>query len=344
MFQLNTTPGRTAFVNNREMLFFSGYAYLGMNHIPEFVDYLKKGVELYGAVYPSSRISNTQLDLFAETEKILSELTQTSDTILMQSGFTAGKASIECIAKNRTIFQSSFCHPAIRINPNASLTFSEWANETVQNINSNQYSKPPVIISDAVNQLTATVYDFSFLHSINQNIICVIDDSHGIGILGKNGEGISSQLPRKDNIEYIITYSLSKAMNVQAGAISCSNKSTADSIRKSSWYAATTPPSPASLYAFCRSQNIYQQQRLKLDSNKKMLQHAMASSNDIHFHKDLPIFIFPEEYDEDYFAKQDIIISSFAYPDPSGKKINRAVINALHSNEDLQQLANAIFK
>ncbi|OIR12812.1 8-amino-7-oxononanoate synthase [mine drainage metagenome] len=342
MFHLNFTPGRTAFVDNKELLFFSGYAYLGMNHEPEFLQHLQKGIELYGAVFPSSRISNTQLNLYSETEKLLSDLTQTADTVLLQTGFTAGKAAVASIAADSVLFHSPFCHPAIRIKNNSILSFTDWANETVDTINKNIYSTPPVILSDALNQLTAELYDFSFLNSIEQNIICIIDDSHGMGLLGTNGEGISSRLPRKENIEYIITYSLSKAMNIQAGAVSCSNKSTADKIRKSSWYAATTPPSPVMLYAFNHSQKIYQQQRATLNKNKKFLQDLLSKRNYIHFHPEIPVFIFPEEYDEDFFAKQNIIISSFAYPDPSGKKINRAVINALHTDDDLQKLADAM--
>lgn len=342
MFQLNQTPGRTAFVNNKELLFFSGYAYLGMNHQPEFLHHIQKGIELYGPVFPSSRISNTHLNLYSETENLLSHLTQTADTVLMQSGFTAGKASVEIIAHDSKIFHAPFCHPAIRIKNNSVLSFTDWANETVTTINKNNYTTPPVILSDALNQLTAEVYDFSFLQKIQQNIICIIDDSHGMGLLGTNGEGISSRLPRKENIEYIITYSLSKAMNIQAGAVSCSNKNTADKIRSSSWYTATTPPSPAMLYAFAASQKIYQQQRETLNRNKKILQDFLSKRNDIRFHPEIPVFIFPENYDEDFFAKHNIIISSFAYPDPSGKKINRTVINALHTEDDLQKLADAI--
>ncbi|HEX3024181.1 MAG TPA: aminotransferase class I/II-fold pyridoxal phosphate-dependent enzyme, partial [Chitinophagaceae bacterium] len=263
-------------------------------------------------------------------------------TVLLQSGFTAGRAAVESIAEDSVFFHAPFCHPAIRINNNSVLSFTEWANETVDSINKNNYSNPPVILSDAVNQLTAEVYDFSFLNAIKQNIVCVIDDSHGMGLLGNDGEGISSRLPKKENIEYLITYSLSKAMNVQAGAVSCSNKNTADKIRKSNWYAATTPPSPSMLHAFCASQKIYQQQRTILNINKKFLQNLFSKHTDIRFHPEIPVFIFAEEYDEDFFAKHNIIISSFAYPDPKGKKINRAVINALHTDDDLQKLAGAI--
>ena len=75
---------------------------------------------------------------------------------------------------------------------------------------------------------------------------------------------------------------------------------------------------------------------------KTAFQNLVADKNAIHFHVDLPVFVLPEKLDEDYFSKRGIIISSFAYPDPTGKKINRAVLNALHTNADLQHFVDAI--
>jgi 7-keto-8-aminopelargonate synthetase-like enzyme len=342
MFSLQFTPGRTAIINEKELLFFSGYSYLGMNHEPQFIQLLQKGIELYGAIFPSSRISNTALDLYNETEGQLCKLTSLPFTILLPSGFTAGKAAVGTIEEGSTIFHSPFCHPAIRMGINSTLSFSDWASETVETINKNIYKTPPVILSDSVNQLTAEVYDFSFLKNIKQNIICIIDDSHGIGLIGNAGSGISSHLPQSENIEYIITYSLSKALNIQAGAISCTHKNTAEKIRKSNWFTAVTPPSPSMLYAFCNAAPIYQKQLEKLNQQKTAFQKLITHKKGIHFHLDLPVFILPVEQDEDYFASKDIIISSFAYPDPTGNKINRAVINALHTQTDLQKLANAL--
>lgn len=344
MFSLIQSPGRSAMTNNVEFLFFSGYSYLGLNHHPDFIGLFQKGIEIYGLVFPSSRISNTALELYQVTEQQLSTLTQFPETVLLPSGFTAGKAAVESIALNSQVFHSPFCHPAIRIGSNSKLSFSDWAKETIHTINSNSYSNPPVILSDSLNQLTAEVYDFSFLNEIHQKIICIIDDSHGIGLIGHLGKGISASLPSNENIEYLITYSLSKAFNIQAGAVSCSNKITAGKIRSTSWYTAVTPPSPAMLYAFCNAGKIYQNQWKQLQQQKKLLQDLLLKRTDVKYHPDLPVLIFPEALDEAYFLQRNIIISSFAYPVATGKKINRAVLNALHTNNDIQALIDALPK
>ena len=59
----------------------------------------------------------------------------------------------------------------------------------------------------------------------------------------------------------------------------------------------------------------------------------------IHFSRELPVFILPEAIDEQKLLQKGIIISSFAYPDPKGKKIQRIVLSALHTKDDLEILA-----
>ena len=38
------------------------------------------------------------------------------------------------------------------------------------------------------------------------------------------------------------------------------------------------------------------------------------------------------------FEEKGVIISSFSYPDPAGKKYNRIVLNALHTKDDMDYL------
>jgi 7-keto-8-aminopelargonate synthetase-like enzyme len=60
-YAFDATPGRTALIKGKEYLFFSGYSYLGMQQVPEFAALVKEGIDKYGWLFPSSRISNTRL-------------------------------------------------------------------------------------------------------------------------------------------------------------------------------------------------------------------------------------------------------------------------------------------
>ena len=339
MFPLDATPGRNCFIKGREFLFFSGYSYLGMNHVSHFTDLVKEGIDKYGVLFPSSRISNTQLKLYGDFEKELSTLISTEETVSFSSGYLAGKTIADILSAYKNVFTAPGTHPAIKspTHEQNNSSFTEWAHNVLNTIN-NSNEKDFVIISDSVNIMQSVIYNFSFVKEINRNkkIILLIDDSHAVGILGSKGEGIISRLPVKNNIEYIITYSLSKAFNIEGGAVSCS-KYFADILRKHPNYTASTAINPSLAFAFINSQEIYQDQRKKLIKNIKFVNENLPGKLLAKNDSSLPIFIAKAKSAEK-FLKNNIVISSFNYPNPQSDKYERAIINALHTKSDLQTL------
>jgi 7-keto-8-aminopelargonate synthetase-like enzyme len=344
MFSLDDSPGRKCKVDGNEFLFFSGYAYLGMNHVKEFTDLVKEGMGRYGVLFPSSRISNTRLNLFEKIEQRLSTLTGMEDTVSFSSGFLAGKTISDILSTYKNILVAPGTHPAIDIktdNPISSTNFNEWKNEVPYFINASD-EKEFVIISDSVDVLKAQEHNFSFVKNIDSSkkIICLIDDSHGIGILGKKGEGIISQLSRKENVDYIICYSLSKAFNIEGGAVSCT-KIWSEKIRQHNNYTGSTGINPSLIHAFLKSKKLYALQRKRLLKNINYLRKYLPASL-IKHDLDLPVFVCVKDDAEELFYQNKMIISSFGYPDPSSTKINRIVINALHTKKDIQKLCGVL--
>lgn len=310
-------PGRTVMVNGETYLFFSGYAYLGMHHVPGFVALMREGIDRYGWLFPSSRISNTRLKLFETCEALLSTLTGAEDTVLVSSGFTAGRMAVAL--RPESIVNRAPSHPAISA-PHGGLSGAiTWA-------------------VDSIDPIRASITDFSF---VTADSTVIVDDSHGIGLLGKKGEGIISLLPAQQRKHLILTYSLSKAFNIIGGAISCS-LSLATALRRMPEYAASTAPSPAMLHAFIEGQPLFAAQREKLQDNIRYFRSLISDVRGILFHPLLPVFILPPSFNEQQLLQRKIIISSFAYPNPEGEKIQRIVLNALHTRSDLERLAEGV--
>jgi len=323
MYHLDQTPGRTAWINGKEHLFFSGYNYLGMHQVPGFIALVKEGIDRYGWLFPSSRISNTRLDIFDEMEAMLSNITGHEATVLFSSGFLAGRA-VASLFDATEIAAASHTHPALSLSINGNNNHL-----TLQN------NDKSVLFFDAVNPLQATCMDLSFLNSIQYPITCIADDSHGIGLLN-NGSGISTQIVKKTHINFAVTYSLSKAFHLAGGAVSGS-AAMATLLRQTPFYTASTSISPALAYAFINGQEYYADQRKKLQENiqyfRELTKDKYTSNNA------LPIFILPPGTDTDRLTLAGIIISSFAYPDPTGETIHRIIINALHTQQDLETVA-----
>ena len=345
MVELETTPGRTCKINNKEFLFYSGYSYLGMNHVKEFTDLVKDGIDKYGLLFPSSRISNTTLKLYKEFENELSKLTGMQDTVSFSSGFLAGQTIASVLSSYKNIYIAPGTHPAIKpktTREEITQSFDDWA-LTITNLINSSAENEFVIACDSVNILTSEIHDLSFLKNItsHKKIIALIDDSHGIGIIGKDGEGIVSQLPHTDNVEYIISYSLSKAFNIQGGAISCS-KYWSEKLRQHPAYTASTPINPSLAYVYLHSRSLYLLQREKLFKNISHLRSKTSRSTILKNNFDLPVFICNKKNAEEYFYNNKIIISSFSYPYPSSDKINRIVVSASHTQNDLDELCSLL--
>ncbi len=342
--QLDAVPGRTCMIDGKSYLFFSGYDYLGMHGSSEFNQIIQEGLEKFGHLHPSSRISNTQLSLYKQLEQSLSSLTGTQDTVTFSSGYLAAHAISQKLSGYENVYKAPGTHPALSLAYNTipSETFAEWSKAIVTIINPNYSEEAKVICFDAVNVFAPEVNDVSFLQHINpqQKLIVLIDDSHGIGITGVDGKGISSYVTSSANIQYIFTYSLSKAFNIIGGAVSCSTE-IATALRNLPCYSASTAISPAMAYTFLHSKEIYASQLQKLKNNMNyFISHV--NKDRVSTHPQLPVAVLNSPGIEEVLFQKQVIISSFNYPLASSEKVNRIVLNALHTKQDISLLCKAL--
>lgn len=335
-FIVDGKPGRTVGLNGSQFLFFSGYNYLGINQDEEFLSLILEGVKKYGWVFPSSRISNTQLSIYQECEAFLSEYTGSEDTVLLSSGFVAGKLASSLYP---SLINAPGSHPAILQSEAHNMSFNEWCSWLMQRVTNSKGAF--AIATDSLNIFSAEQYNFSFLKYIRNKLNVLIDDSHGIGLTGEEGKGISSIVPQNDLVSYTFCYSLSKAFGIAGGAVSCT-KQEASVLRSFPEYTASSPVSPSQIYAFLRGHDIYARQRERLLNNIQYFISLIKDIPGIAYSSKFPVFILPGFVDETIFYRNSILISSFAYPDPSGEKLKRIVLNALHTREDLETVATVV--
>jgi 7-keto-8-aminopelargonate synthetase-like enzyme len=266
-------------------------------------------------------------------------------TVIFSSGLVAGKTISSVLSDFRNIYLALGTHPAINFenhNYQNDITFHQWSDNISNMINSSDQNEF-VIACDSINVLTSEIHDLSFIKNLipSKKVIALIDDSHGIGVIGKNGEGIVSQLHQQENIEYIISYSLSKAFNITGGAVSCS-KSWAQKLRQHPNYTASTSINPSLIHAYLNAKDLYAKQREKLFKNIDYMKGAALRSSTLQNNFDLPVFICSVRDAEEYFYNNGIIISSFRYPYPSSEKINRIIVSALHTTEDIDRLISLL--
>jgi 8-amino-7-oxononanoate synthase len=342
MITLSQIPGRTTLINNEEYLFFSGYSYLGMGLNEHFISLVKEGIDKYGVVYPSSRISNTPLDLYEQFEFKLAQFCKAEAAACFSSGFLSARASTEVVARQMNVYAmphthpSSSGHPAIKEIP----VNQSWAAFLQEREEKKEFTFG--LAADSINPTPGHINDFFFLNNTPSqfNITLIIDDSHGIGWMGDDGEGIRSAISLPPNIELLLNFSLSKAFHINGGAI-CGSLKWINEVKEHVNYATSTPIMPSLAYAWTKSEQLFQHQREILQQNIRHLQ-KLTTYYTFVANEGTPVFVADKKNISDYLLHNKVIISSFAYPHPENDPVNRIVLNACHLKSDLEKLAQLI--
>ena len=248
-------------------------------------------------------------------------------------------------------------HPAIRY-PGAQVPEGDvqhWLSAITETVNAGE-DHQYVLVADAVNPLSATIHDFSPLRHIRKKVLVLIDDSHGVGILGEDGEGSMQALPSNPALHYLITASLAKAYSLEGGLVA-GHAADIAAIRRLPLFTASTPMIPANAYAFLHAGDAFASARRVLQQRIQAFENLTAGIEALHHPHALPVFAIREQTSKaaqetrpvvqldgrhnlyEHLLSLDILISSFSYPDPQGRPVNRIVLSALHTPSDLEILA-----
>lgn len=342
MVTLEQAPGRTAIIAGNEYLFFSGYSYLGLGKLPAFTDLVKKGIDQYGVVYPSSRISNTALALYEKMEDGLARFAQCEEAACFSSGFLSARTAVEVVMQEMTLYSLPHTHPASSATAGILPIPADqsWSDFLTERAAANEFRL--AIAADSINPTLGCINDFSFLAATPPEfrITLILDDSHGIGWLGANGEGIRSLLSLPAHVELLLNFSLSKAFHLNGGAI-CGSRKWINAVRRHVNYATSTPLMPSLAYAWLMAGELFHQQRQLLHRNIHYLQ-KLTTNDTFVANEGTPVFAVAKKGIAPYLLQNKMIVSSFSYPHPESDPVNRVVLNALHLEQDLEKLAHCM--
>ena len=353
--QVDRIKGNRVFHKNQSYTYFGGTAYLGIPHNHTFQRYLAEGLHRYGSNYGSSRGGNILPSVYPEAEKILANTFQMDGAISFSSGYLAAQTLVQYLAsKTQSFIQLNQGHPSLFHSPiqnSSSLYYPEnFEEETVLDKIHSKGDQEWVLTSTSLNPLTGKVYSFDWLKNIERKIRILLDDSHGLGVLGKDGRGILSRIPENEKLEVYIVSSLGKALGIPGGLI-LGPQTAIQQIQEMPVFLSSSPISPAYLYAFIRFQNEYSKQRDRLEKIRNLFQKRSRSwLNPVPDHPVIslsgPEFNAPEKKSKepifDFLLKRGILASSFSYPRPEDRPLTRLVLNASHSEKDIKYLAQSL--
>jgi 8-amino-7-oxononanoate synthase len=237
-------------------------------------------------------------------------------------------------------------HPALwrRNQDFNNLDFEEWVDLLPARIEAAR-SDNIFILFNSLDPLLARKYEVTWLSQLktSKQITIIIDDSHGLGITGRNGTGIWGEMSLPESFRLVVVSSLGKALGIPGGVI-LSDAATVQNFKKSAFFGGGSPVIPAYLYAFLQSSEIYQEAREKLSRNISYFHSLLKTPTLFQTFRGYPVLYTAQHKLYKYLLSHHILISSFSYPTPADDPVTRIILSSLHTPADLEKLAALVNK
>lgn len=338
---LNQFPDRTINHNNKEYLYFGGTNYLGIGTNPNFQNILFENLKKWGSSFGSSRNANVQLKVYDDTELYLSKFVGSQDSILVSSGMLAGKLVVDQLGNTTDTFYNFPNLHAALYSPNSLPFFI--ANEINPKLLTDDHENSTILI-DGIPAMYTKPIDLAVLNQISKSkkITLVIDESHTFGILGTVGSGLFGTINLAQIHRTIMIASLGKVFGLTGGFIA-SDFEFCNQIRNQSSFISAAGMNPAFAQTFIDAKKLYELQFHKLQLNLDFFYNRLESNSGIDFSSNYPIINILSEDLNTKLIEKNIIITNFKYATTS-KNLNRIIITANHTFEDLEKLLAVLNK
>ena len=332
-------PDREITIHNKQYLYFGGTSYLGMAAHPKFQETIVQSINKWGTSYGSSRNSNIKLSVYEKSEQLFAKQIGAEDAVTVSSGALAGQLVIDCLSQTiETFYHYPKTHPAILNSKSLPLFIDGKLHPNLLN----HTTEDIVITADAVLSLEVTPTSFEFLNEIpaHKKITLIVDESHSLGIIGTQGEGIFNTITTPNLQRKIMVSSLGKAIGLSGGIIAA-DKIFIDLIKNESVFISSSGMNPAYLEAYFLSQDLFKQQGEKLKTNLDYLFKDLNLNSKFKYNTNYPVIYSNDETIYKSLFDSGIIITNFKYPTYK-VAMNRIVITANHTQEDLKKLKSAL--
>lgn len=343
MHLVDSFPGRIAIANQKSYLYFGGTAYLGLQDHTPFQDIFIKNIKRYGTNYGASRKSNIQFSVFKKAESQLAAIVGSEACLTVSSGYLAGQFLSQYLLKlGYQAFYAPNTHSALHgAHAQNSASYATLEVE-IQDYLKSDNPAPAVLFLDSIDFSGCNYPNFEALQQLPlSQLTLVVDDSHGIGVVGTNGSGVYTQLQSFGAREILMSCSLGKGYGIQAGAVFGSTK-VIDQLENSLFFGGASPASPAAMATFIEAQAIYKNRQDTLSNNLKTFLEASKLSHRMNHMPGHPTFSYQDDALTEELYQNGILVTNFKYPNEDASVMSRIVLSASHTKNDILAICKII--
>jgi glycine C-acetyltransferase len=352
---ISSPQGAWLTIDGKQVLNFCSNNYLGLANHPALVAAAKKALDEMGVGPGAVRSIAGTMSLHIELEKRLAQFKGVEAAITFQSGFTANLATIPAlVGKEDVIFSDRLNHASIidgaRLSGAKIIPYEHNDVKSLEeqiNANLSQYRRA-LIVTDGVFSMDGDIAPLPDIYEVAKkyDILLMVDDAHGEGVLGKGGRGIVDHFNLHGKVDVEVG-TMSKAFGV-VGGIVAGNAVIIDWLRQRGrpflFSSAVTVPDAAACLAAVDILEDSTQLVDKLWDNAKYFKAEMKSLGFNTGVTETPItpVMLGEAPLAQQFSRELFDVGVFAMPlgfptVPQGKARIRVMISAAHSKSDLDK-------
>ncbi|MCE3238623.1 MAG: bioF [Gammaproteobacteria bacterium] len=345
-------------VENNSCIDFSSNDYLGLKKHPSIIEAFIKSAEKYGVGSGASATVSGYSKEHAETEQLFSEWLGVDKTILFNSGYCANVGIISSlVSRSNTIFSDKLCHASLL----DGIILSRAQHYRYQNVNMERLyhmaesHSPDLIVTESIFSMEGRLAPIDSLVQLAKHYKSglLIDDAHGIGILGKTGAGIIEHHEINQQDFSCLVLPLGKAFNAMGAIIAGKSEIMEGILQFCRTYRYTTAIAPAICSAIQASLKIIKEENWRRYELIKNIRFFISYANDqglsLLSYDDTPIKPILIHDNTRTLALQNFLLAKGLHVPairpptvPENKARLRVSLNSLHTQDEIMLLVDNI--
>jgi 8-amino-7-oxononanoate synthase len=348
-------------IDGKKVLNFCSNDYLGLANHPNVIAAFKQAVDNYGVGSGAAHLICGHSTAHHALEEELAAFTGRDRALLFSTGYMANMGVISALLdKNDLVLEDKLNHASLLDGGLLSgALFKRYLHANSENLQakiSQSIAKKTLIVSDGVFSMDGDLAPLAELIAVanNSQAGLMIDDAHGLGVLGKTGGGVVEHFSCSQNDVPILVGTLGKAFGTAGAFVAGSEELIEILIQKSRTYIYTTAM-PAAIAEATRAslQLIIAEdwRREKLTALVKQFRAGAAQLGLVLMDSDTPIQpLLIGESQQAILLSQKLLelgclVSAIRPPTvPQGKARLRVTFSANHQASDVDFLLSALEK
>jgi 8-amino-7-oxononanoate synthase len=206
-------------IGGRKMIMVGSNNYLGLTNHPRVKEAVIETVKKYGSGCAGSRFLNGTLDIHVQLEEKLARFIRKEAALIFSTGFQVNLGVISAlVGKDDIVIIDKMDHASIidgcRLTYGSVKKFRHNDMADLERVLQQHNGRGKIIIVDGVFSMEGDIVNLPGVVRLAKTYGArvMVDDAHGIGVLGKTGRGTAEHFGLEDEVDLIMgTYSKSLA-------------------------------------------------------------------------------------------------------------------------------------